>query len=97
MLAPFRRRVCVLDAMLQVGMNQIFGQRLEGLARRDKLHEDFRAVAVLGQHPLDGVQLADDAANAQFLRVPLTPRMAVRFHAISIRGGTSRFNPVLAS
>ena len=73
MLAAFRRRVCVLDTVLHVGMNQRLGQRLEGFPGRNQLHEDLGAVAVRVQHPLDGVQLADDAADAQLLCVPFTP------------------------
>ena len=62
-------------------MNQRFRQRLDGLAGGNQLHEDFRAVAVFLQHPLDGVHLADDAAHPELLGVSLAAGMSVLFHA----------------
>ena len=71
----------MFDAVCQVGLNQLFRQGLDGFARRYQLHENFRAVAVFIQHPLDGVHLADDAAHPQLLGVAFAAGMRVRFHA----------------
>ena len=49
--------------MMGVGMNQFFGQRFQAAAGGDDLRQDFRAVAILVQHPLHGVELADDFAD----------------------------------
>ncbi len=93
LLAPFRRRLGVLNAVPHVGMNQRFRQRLDGLARGDQLHENFRTVAILFQHPLDGVQLADDAAHPELLGIALTAGMGVRFHAAhKVSPGWRKFN-----
>ena len=93
LLSSLRWRVGVFDAMSHVGMNQVFRQRLDGFARGYELHEDFRTVAVLVQHPLNGVHLADNAAHPNFLRVTLAAGMAVRFHLHRIGGRPGNFNP----
>lgn len=80
-LAAFRLRVGVLDAVLHVRMDQRFRKRLDGFARGHQLHEDFRAVAVFFQHPLNRVHLADDPPHPQFLGVTLAAGMTVLFHA----------------
>ena len=49
--------------MMRVGMNQLFRQRFQPAAGGDNLRQDFRAVPVLVQHPLHGVELADDFAH----------------------------------
>ena len=74
--------------MMRVGMNQLFGQRLQPAARGDDLREDFRAVAVLVQHPLHGVELADDFAHPDNRGAALLFGMAVIVfrHSGSIRG-----------
>lgn len=81
MLAAFCRGVGVFDAVLHVGVNQGFRQGLDSFARGHQLHEDFRAVAVFLQHPLNRVHLADDATHPEFLGVALTAGMTVLFHA----------------
>ena len=50
--------------MMRVGMDQFFGQRLQPAPGGNDLRQDFRAVPVFVQHPLDGVELADDFAHA---------------------------------
>ena len=45
-------------------MDQLFRQRLQPSAGGDDLREDFRADAILVQHPLDGTKLAGDLAHA---------------------------------
>ncbi len=81
LLSAFCGRVRVLDAVLHVGMNQGFRQRLNGLSRGHQLHEYLRTVAVFFQHPLNRVHLADDAPHPKFLGVALTASMSVLFHA----------------
>ena len=49
--------------MMRVGMNQLFGQRFQPAPGGDNLREDFRAVAVFVQHPLDRVELTDNFAH----------------------------------
>ena len=46
--------------MLRVRMNQLFGQRFQAAPGGDKLHENLRAIAVVRQHPLDGIELTDN-------------------------------------
>ena len=77
---PFGLRLRAFDAMMKMGVNQIFCQRFERLARRNQLHEYLRTIAVFLQHPLNGVQLADDATNTDLLRAAFTAGMAVLFH-----------------
>lgn len=93
MLAAFRRRVGVFNAMLHVGMNQFFGERLQTFAGRHQLRQDFHAVAVFVQHAFNGVKLPDHLAHAQFQGFPLIRRMlvSVAFHGGRIReAGNSR-------
>lgn len=80
LLSSFRRRMGVLNAVLHVRVDQSFRQRLDGLSRGHQLHEDFRAVAVFLQHPLNGVHLSDDAAHPNLLGIALAPGMSVLFH-----------------
>lgn len=53
----------VLDAMLDVGMNQCFGERFKAASRGDDLGQDFRAVLVLLQHALNRSKLSGDLAQ----------------------------------
>ena len=61
---PFRRAVRLLDAVMDVRMNQLFREGFQAAPGGDDLGEDFRAVAILIQHPLDGAELAGDLAHA---------------------------------
>jgi len=81
LLLSLRGRMGVFNAMLHVGVNQRFRQRLEGFSRGNQLHQYLRAVAVFFEHPLNGVQLADDAAYPELLGVTLAAGMTVLFHA----------------
>ena len=54
------------DAVVGVLMDDNAGEGFEGFAGGDDLGEDVDAVAVVVDHALDGLQLADDFAQAQF-------------------------------
>ena len=60
----FRRAVRLLDSVMHMGVNQFFGERFQPAPGGDDLREDFRAVAIFVQHPLDGPELAGDLAHA---------------------------------
>ena len=60
-----RRTVRALDAVVDVRVNQFFGQRFQATTGGNDLRENLRAVAVLFQHPLDGPELADHFADTQ--------------------------------
>jgi len=67
-------------------MNELFGERLDGTTSGNELSEDFRAVAVLVEHFLDPVQLADNFAEAQDVGLPLFSGMMVLVrHGDSLR------------
>src|SRR5678815_1970127 len=61
---PFRRVLSALDAVMGVGMNQLFSQRFQPAPGGDDLRQDFRAISIFGQHLLHGVELADDFAHS---------------------------------
>ena len=84
----FRRAVRVLDAMVDVRVNQLFRQRFQAATGRNDLREDLRAVPVLLQHPLDCAELAGDLANPDNGSAALFLRMLVTFigHAARITG-----------
>lgn len=53
-----------LNAVVEVGVNDFFGEGLEGFAGGDELGEDFGAIALALDHALDAVELADDFSDA---------------------------------
>ncbi len=63
LLPPFGGALRLLDAMVEVRVNQGFRQRLQPAAGGHELREDFRAVTVFIEHPLDAVELAHDFAD----------------------------------
>ena len=65
------------NAMMRVGMDQFFSQRLQAAPGGDDLHQNLRAVAVFIQHPLHRVELSDDLADADNRRSALLFRMVV--------------------
>jgi hypothetical protein len=74
------------DAMVQVGVNELFGKRLNGAAGGDELGQDFRAIAILVEHALDSIQLAGDPAETQDIASALFQRMMMlRRHGPSLQ------------
>ena len=63
-LASLCRTVRAFNAVVDVRVNQFFGQRFQAATGGNDLCEYLRAIAVLLQHPLDGTELADNFANA---------------------------------
>ena len=55
----------MVDAVLHVRVNQLFRQRLDSTTRRNQLHEDFSAIAILDQHLVDGAELSGNFSQAQ--------------------------------
>ena len=49
--------------MMSVRMDQLFGERFQATPSGDDLEQNFRTVAILVDHSLDGVELADDLAH----------------------------------
>jgi hypothetical protein len=84
-----------LDAMAQVRMNQSLRERFQSLACGYQLHQYFRALTVLLQHPLYRLQLPNNAANPKFLSVALISWKRVLFHGRSIPGCKQILNPGL--
>jgi len=56
------------DALMGVLMNDNFGEGLECFSRRHDLSQDIDAIAVFLHHVLDGLELADDFAQANLQR-----------------------------
>ena len=50
--------------MTCVGVDKLFGERFEAAPRGNDLIQNLRAIAIFGKHPLHGIKLADDLANA---------------------------------
>ena len=74
--------------MVRVRMNQLFSQRFQPAAGGDDLRQDFRAIPIFIQHPLHGLELSDDLADANNRGMALLLRvmMLVFWHAQIIRG-----------
>ena len=56
--------VRAFDAVMYMRVDQFFRERFQPAPGGDDLREDFRAVAIFVQHPLDGTELAGDFAHA---------------------------------
>lgn len=57
--------------MVEMRVNDFFGERLQGSPSRYQLSEDLGAVALRLDHPLDTIELPDDFAEAGFERLRL--------------------------
>lgn len=56
-LFPLCLRMSVLDAMVQMRMNQFFGKRFQPPTSGDDLRKYFGAVSIFGKHTFDGIEL----------------------------------------
>ena len=78
--------LCAFNAVMEVGMDQFFRKGFQGFSRGDELHQNIRAVLVVPDHGVDGVQLPRDAVN------PIAERLALFFgmRAVVVHGQIKR-------
>ena len=78
----FHLRPGALNAVAQVRMNQSLREGFQSLACGYQLHQYFRALTVLLQHPLYRVQLPNNPANPKFFNAK---------YQLTFTGGTGAF------
>ena len=87
-LAQLSLSICwvlrVLDAVMDVGMNQPLSERFQPTSRRDDLRQNFAAIAILFQHAFDGGELARDLSGTHDRGAPFFGRMDMRIHNTSL-------------
>lgn len=71
----------MLDAVMQVGVNDFLREGLDRPAGGDELREDLGAVPVGFEHPFHAIELSDDfpQAGLECFRIRLGVMMDVRF------------------
>ncbi len=63
--------------MVQMGVNDFLGKRLQCLPCRNKLGKHFRAIALRFKHPLNSIELADNLVKPRSKRLGFAFGMSV--------------------